>query len=243
MSGIRPAPFRSIRTVTDVNRRRTGRPPLTDRATLLAAARRIGFVDLTVGTVTAQVGVKYSTFYRHFPSFEALVSALVDDVLAETEFPEPALPWQEHLSRTAAVLFEVLHRYPGMAQAVVSLPARPHRLVELFRHTTDVLLAAGFSGKDTILAASGTLELALMPWIDGPGPNPGGVARREYARTAPEPLDDRVRTAIVESIDDPPARWTADKIDLLIDGLEARLARSGAGSPTPGRNGSHDGDA
>lgn len=240
MSGVHPPSFRSIAVVTDVNRRRTGRPPLTDRASLLAAARGIGFVDLTVGAVTARVGVKYSTFYRHFTSFEELVSTLVDEILAESDLPDVVLPWQEYLTRTSRTLFELLQRYPGLAQAVVSLPSRPHHLVELFRRTSDVLLAAGFDGKDSILGATGVVEVALMPWIDGPGPGPGGVARREQARTAPEPLDDRVRTAILESVDDPPAGWMADKVDLLIDGLRARLARAGA---APERNGAPDREA
>ncbi|MBW0102752.1 TetR/AcrR family transcriptional regulator [Pseudonocardia sp. KRD291] len=217
--------------MTDVRPRRTGRPPLTDRATLLAAAREIGFADLTVGTVTAKVGVKYSTFYRHFSSYEALLSAAVDEVLAETTFPEPAQPWRTHISGTSAAMFELLHRNPGLAHAIVALPERPDRLVTLFRQTSEVLLEAGFDGKDTVLGATGTFELAIMPWIDSPGPTPGGVTRREQARVTPEPLDERVREAIVNSVEDPPTGWVADKVDLMIDGLEVRLARSRAARP------------
>ncbi|MDN5919039.1 MAG: TetR/AcrR family transcriptional regulator [Pseudonocardia sp.] len=211
--------------MTDVRARRTGRPPLTDRATLLAAARDIGFADLTVGTVTAKVGVKYSTFYRHFASFEALLCAAVDDALAGATFPEPAQPWQEHLARTSAAVFDLLRRNPGLAQAVVALPERPDRLVTLFRQITEVLLEAGFDGKDSVLGATGTLELGIMPWIDGPGPAPGGVAGPEQARVGPEPLDDRVRQAIASCVEGPPRRWNADKVDLLVEGLEARLQR------------------
>lgn len=214
--------------MTELKPRRTGRPPLTDRAALLAAAREIGFADLTVGSVTSKVGVKYSTFYRHFSSFEALLSAAVDQVLAGTTFPEPAQPWQEHLTRTSATMFELLHRHPGLAQAIVALPERPDRLVALFRQTTDVLLEAGFDGKDSILGGTGVFELAIMPWIDSPGTAPAGDVRREQARVTPEPLDDRVREAIVRSLDDPPAGWTAEKMGLLVDGLEARLARTRA---------------
>lgn len=210
--------------------RRSGRPPLTDRAGLLAAARAIGFADLTVGAVTARVGVKYSTFYRHFPSFETLLGAAVDEVLAETPFPEPAQPWQKHLVQTSATLFELLRRHPGLAQAIVALPERPDRLLALFRQTTDVLLEAGLDATDTVLGATGVFELALMPWIDSPGTAPGGIARREQARSTPEPLDERVREAVVNSVEDPPTSWVADKVDLLVDGLEARLARSGTGA-------------
>ncbi|RZT88757.1 TetR family transcriptional regulator [Pseudonocardia sediminis] len=215
--------------MTEEKPRRTGRPPLTDRTALLAAAREIGFADLTVGTVTAKVGVKYSTFYRHFPSFDALLSAAVDEILAETEFPAPGQPWQKYLTQTSATLFLLLHRHPGMAQAIVALPERPCRMVALFREMTDQLLEAGFTPRDTILAGTGVFELAILPWIDSPGTAPGGAVRREQARVTPEPLDDRVRDAIVRSVDDPPTTWIAEKVDLLVDGLETRLARSSAG--------------
>ena len=208
------------------SRRRTGRPPLTDRATLLAAARRIGFADLTVGAVTSEVGVKYSTFYRHFPSFEALVSEAVDAVLVESTFPEPGPPWQEFVAQTSATMFELLHDNPGLAQAIVSLPTRPQCMVQLFCRVTDVLLAAGFTPKDTALGATATFELALQPWIDSPGADTGKTTRIEQAQSTPAPLDDRVRKAIIDGVEDPPRQWVADKVELLIDGLEVRLAHA-----------------
>lgn len=213
--------------MTDANRRRTGRPPLTDRATLLAAARRIGFVDLTVGTVTADVGVKYSTFYRHFTSFEALLCALVDQVLDETAFPEPGPDWREHLTRTSATMFDVLRRHPGLGQVLVRLPQRPDRLVRIWAGTTDVLLAAGFSAKDTVLGTTGAFELAIHPWIDSPGTGAGAPIRRDQAQDPRHPIDDRVRRAMADAVDDPPTGWIGDKIDLLVEGLAARLPATG----------------
>lgn len=210
------------------SRRRTGRPPLTDRATLLAAALRIGFADLTVGAVTSEVGVKYSTFYRHFPSFEALVSDAVDAVLAEATFPEPGPPWREYIAQICSTMFDLMDRNPGLAQAVVSLPTRPQRLVALFCRLTDALLAAGFTPKDTALGATATFEVALQPWIDSPGADTGKRARVEQAQVTAEPLDDRVRKVFVDGVDEPPRQWIADKMDLVVDGLEARLARTRA---------------
>ncbi|MDN5914071.1 MAG: TetR/AcrR family transcriptional regulator [Pseudonocardia sp.] len=218
--------------MTEENPRRTGRPPLTDSAALLAAARRIGFVDLTVGAVTAAVGVKYSTFYRHFPSVESLLSALVDQVLDETPFPEPGPPWQEHLARTSATMFDLLRSHPGLAQALARLPERPDRLVEIWAGTTDVLLAAGFSGKDAVLGATGAFELAIQPWIDSPGTGAGGAVRREQARALRHPIDDRIREAMAAAVDDPPAGWIRDKVDLLIQGLATRLPAPGADPTT-----------
>ena len=212
--------------MTEVRPGRIGRPPLTDRASILSAARRLGFAGLTVGTVTAEVGVKYSTFYRHYPSFERLQSEMVDEVLGEAEFPGPSDSWQEHLTRTSACLVELLDANPGLAQVIIALPVRPDRLVELFRQTTELLLAAGFRAPDAVLGAGAIFDLAVTTWADSPNVSSGGPPRVEQARTAPQALDPGVRDALVDMLDDPPVRWVAARAQLVIDGLAARLAQS-----------------
>ncbi|MET0188482.1 MAG: hypothetical protein ABW212_05750 [Pseudonocardia sediminis] len=211
--------------VSQVRTGRTGRPPLTDRVAILAAARRIGFTGLTVGTVTAEVGVKYSTFYRHFASFEHLQSAMVDAVLSEAEFPAPEGPWRSYLARTSARMVDLLTEHPGLAQVIITLPERPDRLVELFGQATQVLLGAGFDARDAVLGAAAAFDLAVTTWADSPGASSGGPSRGEQARTTPHELDAGIRAALVEMVDDPPARWVAVRADLVLDGLEARLAR------------------
>lgn len=213
-----------MRGVTEVKTaRRTGRPPLTDRTALLAAAREIGFPGLTVGAVTAKVGVKYSTFYRHFPSLEALLAALVEDVMEEAKFPEPAGPWQEHLREACSALFELFAKHPGLAAAIVRLPDLPRRGLEVFQQMTDLMLAAGFAPEDAAIGANAALETAVMPWITNSDRGAGMVRRRQQTTDTPA-LDERIRAAINSSLDDPPRRWTNSKIDLLIAGLELRLA-------------------
>lgn len=223
--------------MTDVRPRRAGRPALTDRASLLAAARRVGFVGLTVGTVTAEAGVKYSTFYRHFASFDRLQSAMVHDVLTETEFPEPVGPWPDYLAATSACMVELLNANPGLAGAVIGLPERPERLVELFGQATEVLLEAGFDAVDVVLGATAVFDLAVTTSADSPGACSGGPPRAEQARTAPQAIDAGVRAALVDMVDDPPTRWVAARMQLVIDGLAARqaLTRQRGPQPQPGR--------
>lgn len=214
-----------MRVVTEVKTaRRTGRPPLTDRTALLAAAREIGFPALTVGAVTAKVGVKYSTFYRHFPSLEALLGALVEDVMEEAEFPEPAGPWQDHLRGTCSALFDLFAKHPGLASAIVRLPELPRRALEAYQHMTDLMLAAGFTPEDAAIGANAALETVVIPWITASDRGAGLVRRRQQTSDTPVALDERIRTVIADSLDDPPRRWTTSKIDLLIAGLELRLA-------------------
>ncbi len=211
--------------VTEVKTaRRTGRPPLTDRTALLGAAREIGFLSLTVGAVTAKVGVKYSTFYRHFPSLEALLAALVEDVMEEARFPEPGgSSWQEHIRETCAAAFDLFSHHPGLAGAIVRLPDLPRRGLVAFQQMTDLMLAAGFTPEDAAIGANAALETVVMPFITNSDRGAGLVRRREQAQGTQVALDDRIRTVIDEALDDPPRRWTSSKIDLLIAGLELRL--------------------
>lgn len=204
--------------------RRTGRPPLTDRATLLAAALRLGFSDLTVGAVTARVGVKYSTFYRHFPSLEALVAALVDDVVTDGVFPATDEGrWQEQMLAFAAATFDVMAEHPGLAPrwcgcrsprgVAVGVPAadRPAAGVGLHR------------------GGRGARRLDRLP--DGhaavAGGQPLGIGdarRRDQVLESAEPFDAQVRSVFRDRIDDPPRSWTLSRVELVIAGLETRLA-------------------
>lgn len=204
--------------------RRTGRPPLTDRATLLAAARELGFSDLTVGAVTARVGVKYSTFYRHFPSLEALVAALADAVLTEDSFPELGEGrWQEELLAVAGATFDMLAAHPGMAPALVRLPHAPALVVGVFRKLTDRLVEAGFSAEDAALGAGTAMQMAAQPWLTTTGGVSGDRRRADQILESVEPFDPQVRAVFRDIVDDPPRSWTLRRVELLIAGMETRL--------------------
>lgn len=206
--------------------RRTGRPPLTDRATLLAAAREIGLASLTVGAVTSRVGVKYSTFYRHFSSLEALLTAVVDEIYAEAEFPDPHGRWQDYVVELSGALFEVMARNPGLAMTVLRLPALPERAVEAYRRLTDCLVSAGFDPDEAVLGATTILEMVVMPWLTTTADGRASIQQREsQIGSTSEPLDPGVRAAGLGVVDDPPRQWTLRKVGLLIAGLETRLAQ------------------
>ncbi|WP_060712682.1 TetR/AcrR family transcriptional regulator [Pseudonocardia sp. HH130629-09] len=205
--------------------RRTGRPPLTDRATLLAAARELGFSDLTVGAVTARVGVKYSTFYRHFPSLEALVAALVDDVVTDGVFPATDEGrWQEQMLAFAAATFDVMAEHPGLAPAMVRLPESPEALLSAFRRLTDRLLESGFTAEDAVLGASTAFQMGMQPWLAANALGIGDARRRDQVLESAEPFDAQVRSVFRDRIDDPPRSWTLSRVELVIAGLETRLA-------------------
>lgn len=147
---------------------RVGRPPITSRVALLAAAREVGFQDaqgrvLSVGAVTRGVGVKYSTFYRHFPSIDDLVSAMAEDVLSTVEFPEPVgLAWDRYLREVAVRLHNVLIEHPGMAEAIQKLNTWPDSLVKEHARAEQVLAVNGFGPQDDLPPTAAQLVDAVF---------------------------------------------------------------------------------
>lgn len=73
---------------------RKGRPPLTSREEVLAAARKIigrdGWEKLTIRQLAAEIGVGTMTVYRHIRDREDLLIQLANDIADQT--PRPALP-------------------------------------------------------------------------------------------------------------------------------------------------------
>ncbi|TCK26870.1 TetR family transcriptional regulator [Pseudonocardia endophytica] len=219
------------RTVAGVSHetiaKRLGRPPLTDRHALLAAARDIGFEGLTVGAVTAAVGVKYSTFYRHFPTLDAMVGSLVDLVFEkELQLSAPGGSWQDTVRDTCAELGQMLDRNPGMGAAVVALPELPIEVMAVYRRLTDALVGAGIPAHKAAMGAIYALETVTVADLTTPGLGHSLQDRQRQVDAIDPPVDPGVREATARMIDQPGSAWTIYKIDLLIAGLEAQLASS-----------------
>lgn len=166
--------------MTTTEPKKIGRPPLTNRAQLIAAARAYGFRDLSVGAVTRACGVKYSTFYRHFRSYDELVAALVDDVLAEVHWPAAGLPWRQHLTALADALTDVTGRWPGLAAALSAMTDEPLRLADARVLACEVLVRDGHDAIDTWVG----VDLVVHAVI--------GRSRRNAA----SPIADRVTLAL-----------------------------------------------
>lgn len=98
-----------------------GRPSRVDRASIAAAALRVGFDKLSMTAVAAELGVAHPTLYRHVCDRNDLITA-ADLLLRNAERPQPAGGWRDYLRRSAFAVFEVIISAPGM----IGLP-RPDR--------------------------------------------------------------------------------------------------------------------
>jgi AcrR family transcriptional regulator len=103
---------------------RTGRPPRTSRAQILAAARQIidrdGWEKLTVRRLAAEVGVGTMTLYHHVRDREDLLVQLINDIADQTAFPDlPSKP-RDRIIVAAAAIHDGLAAQPWATEIIAT---------------------------------------------------------------------------------------------------------------------------
>lgn len=103
---------------------RTGRPPTTSRARILAAARRIidrdGWEKLTVRRLAAELGVGATTLYHHVRDKEDLLLLLLNEYA--DQIPQPDLPREprERIVAAATAMHDGLAAWPWAAEILTA---------------------------------------------------------------------------------------------------------------------------
>ncbi|MEW9550373.1 TetR/AcrR family transcriptional regulator [Nonomuraea sp. NPDC050783] len=108
----------------DSPRGRTGRPPSTSRARILAAARRIidrdGWEKLTVRRLAAELGIGTTTLYHHVRDREDLLIQLLNEHADRTLRPElPGEP-RERIIAAATAIHDSLAAWPWAAEVLTT---------------------------------------------------------------------------------------------------------------------------
>ena len=108
---------------------RTGRPPVTSRAEILAAARQLidrdGWEKLTIRRLAAQTGIGATTLYHHVRDKDDLLLLLLNEYV--DQLPRPGLP-EEPRDR------------------IIAAAAAQHAALAAWPWAADVLTADGFVG-------------------------------------------------------------------------------------------------
>ena len=219
-TAARPAAGRPLRTP------RLGRPPQVDRAAIVRAAVAVGFAKLGMTTVAQHLGITHSTLYRYFATRDDLVTAAVDAVVAEAQWPAPADRWRADLAGYAWALYGLLERHPGLAAHIVSLRVTSAAYGEVSQRAVTHLVDLGFTAENAILAHDIVHEQVLMFFVAGQGrgedpttPQRAAELRRELLPDALPDVDPRLRDALTGIVEGEPGGWFARKLDVLLDGL------------------------
>ncbi|MGA4987379.1 TetR/AcrR family transcriptional regulator [Nonomuraea bangladeshensis] len=109
---------------TESSRGRTGRPPLTSREQILAAARRIidrdGWEKLSVRRLAAELGIGATTVYHHVRDREDLLIQLLNQHADQTLSPDlPAEP-RERIVAAAVAIHDSLAAWPWAAEVLTT---------------------------------------------------------------------------------------------------------------------------
>ena len=108
----------------DASRARAGRPPVTSRAQVLAAARQLidqaGWEKLTIRRLAAEMGIGATTLYHHVRDKEDLLLLLLDEYASQIPHPDlPSEPRDRIILATTA-LHDALAEWPWAAEVLTA---------------------------------------------------------------------------------------------------------------------------
>ncbi len=103
---------------------RIGRPPVTSRAQIVAAARtlidRDGWERLTLRRLAAELGIGTTTLYHHVRDREALLLLLLDDHFAQVELPALPDDPEGRIVAASAAMHDALASWPWAAEVLTA---------------------------------------------------------------------------------------------------------------------------
>jgi TetR/AcrR family transcriptional regulator, tetracycline repressor protein len=148
---------RVVSTTHPTPHRGAGHRAGLSRATVLAAARRIADTDgvdrLTMRRLAGELGVMPNTLYSYYPHKEALLDALLDDLLGDIDPGDPAEgDWRDGLVRVMDSSRRLLLAHPQLVPAFLSRPGLGPNAARLGEVTFALLRRGGIDGDRAVEA-------------------------------------------------------------------------------------------
>jgi TetR/AcrR family tetracycline transcriptional repressor len=133
---------------------------------VLGAARRIaddeGVDRLTMRRLAAELGVMPNALYTYFPDKEALLDALVDDLLAGIDAGDPTEgDWRDGLVRVMDSSRRLLLAHPQLVPTIIGRPGLGPNAARLGEITLERLRQAGLEGERAVEALRVLLVYSL----------------------------------------------------------------------------------
>ncbi|MFC7376444.1 TetR/AcrR family transcriptional regulator [Brachybacterium sp. GCM10030267] len=218
---------------------RVGRSgPLTRDRIVTAAievADELGLEAMTMKRVALHLGAGVMSLYRHVADKDELITAMVEDVTADTSYRERAAAnWREAMHALARHDLDAFLRHPWMLTATAT-PAPPFGLsslttMEWALSALDELGLPTLSAGRAILTINnyvhGSARVALGAAQHSPDdsdPASDDPGRNWQQRLAGVDLDalPRLRALITDELPPDERDWFADGLDVILDGIAA----------------------
>ncbi|MBO2452687.1 TetR/AcrR family transcriptional regulator C-terminal domain-containing protein [Actinomadura barringtoniae] len=123
---------------------RTGRPPVTSRAQILAAARRLidrdGWEKLTIRRLAAELGIGPTTLYHHIRDKEDLLILLLSHYIEQIDKPELPSDPRDRIVEVGVSFHDAFRAWPWAAE-VLTTDGFIARLDEPALWSVEVILA------------------------------------------------------------------------------------------------------
>ncbi|WP_175607709.1 TetR/AcrR family transcriptional regulator [Peterkaempfera bronchialis] len=103
---------------------RTGRPPVTSRAEILTAARRLidrdGWEKLTIRRLAAELGIGATTLYHHIRDKEDLLVQLLEHHISRLQRPQLPRDPRDRIVAAATAMHDALADWPWAAEVLTT---------------------------------------------------------------------------------------------------------------------------
>jgi TetR/AcrR family transcriptional regulator, tetracycline repressor protein len=179
----------SVSSATNSRSRGAGQRAGLSRELVLAAARRIadeeGVDRLTMRRLAAELGVMPNSLYSYVPHKDALLDALVDDLLADIDPGDPAEgDWRDGLIRVMDSSRRLLLAHPQLVPVFLARPGLGPNAARLGEITFRLLHRAGLEGERAVEAFRVLLIYSLgFAAFQAPRLDVDSQARRQQAET------------------------------------------------------------
>lgn len=102
-----------------------------------------GLADLSMRRIAADLGVRPSALYHHFPDKRALLAAVADEVLARGRRPTEVLTWDGELRLVCVELRDAMLAHRDGARLIAAVHAAGTGALEPEARMADALLRGG----------------------------------------------------------------------------------------------------
>jgi len=213
-------------------RARAARPPL-DRARIVATGLTIVDTDgaeaLTVRRLADALGVSPMSIYWHVTDKAELLRLIGEAVLDEVEIPPAQGDWREQLRDIHLSMLGTVLEHPNTVDILIGRARFGAAGLTLFERILSILLRAGFS-PEAAFDAYQSLYLFTLGFSAVSGRSAefreGQRQGLLYMRSLPEERFPSIRTVVPVIGGRSPGEQLEIGLDVVIEGIAARLPRS-----------------
>ncbi len=192
----------------------------------------VGLAALSLRRLAATLGVSAPTLYWHVADKRTLLDLMAERIVGEhrtTTVPAAGQPWWDWLADQARLQYRALTAHRDAALVVAGNRPTTRVSLDAIEHTLGILVAAGMDAGEAMEAVFGLGHYVLGAALE---------AQAEQARDASPPDADLIariaelphlRAAGRSGFDT--TRTFESGLACLLDGLRARVGRSGAAGP------------